>query len=330
MVGRAVPSAPCRVNVRPRSGQTAAACRSCHSVSSLQTSLRLSRVDKKLRSACHASAFVTGCGQGLSYGAESCAPHSWHSAHSAAGSVLDELWRCCGAHWAHGRLVRAEGGFLSPSELDSLRLHSVATRRSLPYLRLGAPDANRAASASLSSLIRPRLVGSLVHRRARVRHVLPGQSPASRHSVKPFRRASYKLIRLKSRQGERTSSPAHANRRTLEEPPSWQRLFRMVLLLRLRMSTSLPGHASLLKHKPTTTKCIVDRAAICVNAGCRPTISICYRYIRHYTDDTMLHLGKPCTSTLFAVSRTSVTSLLNRGSPVADNETQVVPSFAVK
>ena len=202
----------CHVNVRPRSGQAAAACRSCHSVSSLQTSLRLSRVDKKLRSACHASAFVTGCGQGLSYGAESCAPHSWHSAHSAAGSVLDELWRCCGAHWAHGRLVRAEGGFLSPSELDSLRLHSVATRRSLPYLRLGAPDANRAASAPLSSLIGPRPAGSLVHRRARVLHVLPGQSPASRHSVKPFRRASYKLIRLKSRQGERTSSPALADR----------------------------------------------------------------------------------------------------------------------
>jgi len=63
-----------------RRGRAAAACRSCHSVSSLQTSLRLSRVDKKLRLVSHASAFVMGCGQGLSYGAESCAPHSWHSA----------------------------------------------------------------------------------------------------------------------------------------------------------------------------------------------------------------------------------------------------------
>ena len=97
MVGRAVPSAPCHVNVRPRSGQAAAACRSCHSVSSLQTSLRLSRLDKKQTSVSPASAFVIGCGQGLSYGAESYAPHSWHSAHSAAGWVLDELWRCCGA-----------------------------------------------------------------------------------------------------------------------------------------------------------------------------------------------------------------------------------------
>ena len=51
-----------------------------------------------------------------------------------------------------------------PSKRDTLRLHSVATLRFLPYLRLGAPDANRAASAPLSSLIGPRPAGSLDHR----------------------------------------------------------------------------------------------------------------------------------------------------------------------
>ena len=38
---------------------------------SLRTSLRLSRLDNLLRSACHASASTTGCVRNLSYGAES-------------------------------------------------------------------------------------------------------------------------------------------------------------------------------------------------------------------------------------------------------------------
>ena len=90
-----IPFSPRRAQV----AQLAATCRSCHSVSSLQTSLRLSRLDKKQTSVSPASAFVIGCGQRLSYGAESYAPHSWHSAHSAARGVIDEQSR----YWESGR-----------------------------------------------------------------------------------------------------------------------------------------------------------------------------------------------------------------------------------
>ena len=44
-----------------------------------------------------------------------------------------------------------------------------------------------AFSSALAVAPRP---GSLVHRRARELHVLPGRAPASRHNVKPFRCAS--------------------------------------------------------------------------------------------------------------------------------------------
>ena len=82
----------------------------------------------------------------------------------------------------HQLAPRTETVYLSPA--------SVQSSQSPSSVRLGAPDANRAASAPLSSLIGPRPAGSLVHRRARELHVLPGRAPASRHCVKPFRRAS--------------------------------------------------------------------------------------------------------------------------------------------
>ena len=52
------------------------------SVSSLRTSLRLLRLDNRPSSACLASAKVSGCACGFSYGAGSSAPHSRHSAAS--------------------------------------------------------------------------------------------------------------------------------------------------------------------------------------------------------------------------------------------------------